>query len=294
MMVERAMPLGGSVTIDGEDVTEEMALNSYNISERVVLNIPETQLKDGVMFNDGKIYAACSYVGTGSNTYYNHFYVNDGSSWTQLSNLPGNAYFTRLIFFNNKLHIFWLKNHYEWDGSSWTQLGSLPFSTGQTSLLIYNNELHIIDSYYQSTSTKNQHYKWDGSSWTQVSTLPIDTGMYNVGVAVTYDNSIYYFYKTNAYRYSSETGTWSSAITGIVNYANQSVACAYKDKLYVGGASGSDKWEYYSVYDGENLTVVNHSKEIYDILAADDEIWIVSSDKKCTAINKKIYYKGWY
>ena len=62
------------------------------------------------------------------------------------------------------------RKHYKWNGSTWTSVSTLPYDFYYSSAVVLNNDIHILGSGGSVYNTK--HCKWNGYTWESVSTLP--------------------------------------------------------------------------------------------------------------------------
>lgn len=198
MIIERAMPLGGSVTIDGEDVTDELDLKSDMMPERTTIPpIPAQVLQRGVVYLNGEYYAVCK----GNST--NYLYKYDGEAWTciyegyipvkSVTNANSNVY---PVVFNDEIYYYveYGNPHlYKFDGEAWTSITSL-YNVANPYMFVINNELHIITGLVSNNSPYSYKYvKWDGKSLTEVYRFYIDTSNKHAIYPFIYNDYVYYY-----------------------------------------------------------------------------------------------------
>ena len=242
---------GGSekVTIDGEKVMDKMELYS-NMPKGIQLSEApytfvgiDTQV---VIYND-----EIHILGGRTAAQYRYHYKWDGTTWTQLSDLPYNFSRGVAVVYHDEIHIFGSvinenkRKHYKWDGTTWTQLSDFPseYGVARASAVVYNNEIHILSGYAiysnNSSDTSSSHYKWDGTTWTQLSDLPWSIGDCS---AVVYDGCIN-VYGNSAHSYKWDGTTWTQLSDIPYNvYINYGVAIEYMGKINIfGDESSSNK-----------------------------------------------------
>lgn len=115
------------------------------------------------------------------------FYKFNGTEWVSLNDTPMDVYQSKMIEYNNKLHLFTGASHYTYDGSEWTKIGTLPHNFSNGSCVIYYNEIH----FFGGSGNNTAHYKYDGYEWEYVDELPTTHDGVNTAVSVVYNNQIY-------------------------------------------------------------------------------------------------------
>lgn len=304
MIIERAMPLGGSVTIDGEDVTDELALKSGITAEDIFIDIPKTPVYTGVVYINGIIYALCYENST------KYFYKYDGESWTKLAT-PEPYYSTnaevRCTVFNNELYVLSnYKDLHKYDGESWTHLTNLPISIYNSSMFVYNNELHMVSGRLNGS---DPYYKWNGESLIQVSIFAKDS-TYQYGYSFPYNGKIYCYHQQASindtyypcYDITNGIATRCAEMDDkIICNSNVSVFCSaeYQGKLYYTYCKFMHSCSSgLMVYDGQDKSSIHASTMSGDTMSSlcislfnvEDKIWLARSDKKIVLASRKMYY----
>lgn len=79
-------------------------------------------------------------------TYVFDIYKRDGSAWNKIiSQIKLNPGYLRPVFLNGKMHIIGYKTHFVFDGTTITQLNDVPSTTTVDSSILYNGKLVIVD-----------------------------------------------------------------------------------------------------------------------------------------------------
>lgn len=301
MIVERAVPLGGSVTIDGEDVTDELALKSGITAEDIFIDIPKTPVRTGVVYAMGAIYALCYENST------KYFYKYDGESWTLISkNVPcfSSRYDSRSIVYNDEICVVYNNKIYKYDGEAWTSI-NLPVTTlGQPSMFVYNNELHMVDN--DLSGATNSYYKWDGNSFTLICNITKDSD-YNYAYSFVYNDEIYcYHWGLGAYKLINGAFARDTSLDGkIINRCSDSNGAFlghvyYQGRLYY-TLNTTNMWPHFisglGVYDGKDASSVHAAQMTNEqlhmctsLFNIDDKIYIARDDKKIVLASRKMYY----
>lgn len=299
MIIERAMPLGGSVTIDGEDVTDELALKSSITAEDIFITMPKRPIKTGVMYVNGIIYALCE----DDSSYY--FCKYDGEAWTYLTKPPVKASYCIYVAYNDEIYALYnMGSLYKYDGEAWTVVTGVKNSYG--SMFVYNNELHIISNVWSKSG--NLYYKWDGESLTQVLTFPKYSSSHSA-YSFVYNDTVYCCDITgtnNQYEmYKIVDGSLvrdTSLDQKIINKAGFIQTVEYEGKLYY--TKDITLESYYpvgglGVYDGSDKVSIHGATQKYTggsynlcvgMFNVDDKMWIARSDSTIVLACRKMYY----
>lgn len=130
---------------------------------------------DDVPYYDIRIY--CVYNNKIHAFYDNRHWVLNGTSWTELDNIPEKiAYFGVACEYNGELHLMTYNGstrwHYSWDGATWTKHDTTPSSIpAHGTALVFNDKLYVIgggDNY-------NNICAWDGENWTDCTRVPFSS-----------------------------------------------------------------------------------------------------------------------
>lgn len=220
----------------------------------------------------------------------------DGLNWYSVSELPYKAAESKVISFNNELHIFagtasgTIPNHYKWNGIKWEKVSTIPNSNYRIAVVVYNNELHMIGP-YKATGTAPKtclHLKLNGNTWEQVSTLPF---YIDYGTALVYNGKIHVFGGDSLENHYEWDGTTWNKLAALPILYNDNYGCSviYNNEIHVlGGALNSTK--HYK-WNGTNWVDVSTLPYVINKSAAcvfDGKIQLISS---ATSSNKNKHYE---
>ena len=143
-------------------------------SWNVVDDLPDWEINIYCVYNN-KIHAF----------YGNRHWVLNGTSWTELDNLPETmAYYGVACEFNGGLHLVTINGsimwHYSWDGTTWTKHDTTPSHIpSYGTALVFNDKLCVLGENYNTVCV------FDGESWTDGTPMPFYS--YKPPAAVVYN-----------------------------------------------------------------------------------------------------------
>lgn len=132
-------------------------------SWNIVDDIPYWDIRIYCVYNN-KIYAFNG----------NQHWVLNGTSWTELDNLPESvAYYGVACEFNGEIHLITANGstrwHYSWNGTTWAKHDTAPSDIpSYGTALVFNDKLYVIGG----GSNYNAICAWDGKSWTDCTSVP--------------------------------------------------------------------------------------------------------------------------
>lgn len=208
----------------------------------------------------------------------NLHYVWNGSTWTQLTNLPF-AWPGGSVVFNNEIHVFAGGNntagHYKWNGSTWTKASTLPHGYFLDPV-IYNNEIHAVGC--ASTDAYYKHYKFNGSTWTSVSSLGIT---FTTNLCAVYNNEIHISNQNFHQKWDGTKWSEASTLTGRARNIAGGHACVIKNKLHFIGSSYHAVWDGSVWRDRQDLPFTSAKEGGFAI--KDDKAYLLSSGNSSNA-----------
>lgn len=123
------------------------------------------------------------------------------------------------------------KAFYKWNGSTWTQLANLPVDVNTIALAklhVIGSTLYLL---YKSSSVYMVLYKWSGSAWSKVKDITMPNSYYEVQKSCVYNNLIYVFAENGKFATINASGTVSSAYNSV--FSAHSGCVVFDNKIFV-------------------------------------------------------------
>ena len=222
--------------------------------------------QSGVVY-DGKLHM------TGGMGEMEHHFEYDGTTVTQLADLPGKYHRHASVVFDNKLYVLGGFNPdleipttrsdmISYDGVSWSSAGSLPRPVQYMAAVVFNSKLYVLCGEQDSGPVYSNVDSYDGVSWTAEPPLP-GTGRY-LHQCVVYMNRIWLMGGENRISSTTFDDVWTFDGTTWVQQAvtmpiplKQFKALVYKDKVYIFGGyttGTSNENDKIWAFDGTSFT----------------------------------------
>lgn len=159
---------------------------------------------------DGAVHFALGWQESTSNYNFRYHYKWDGTTWTSVSTLPVQGFYSNFIVLNNQLYLLIgssteLNSFYRWSGSSWTSLGSIsPYPQSAEFIAFYKTvdsigeKIHLIFNYTPSGGSLTvAHRVYDGTSWSDGQDLSVLPSSYNIMCGICFNNAESHIFNGN-------------------------------------------------------------------------------------------------